>query len=231
MTASDKGTKPQISTKWQLLIGISSAIFVVSALAPFLVRASQNAFSVGSKLIGWNAQGSIEAAPQISITWLQPSSITIVGVIGVTAGVVWGAIMLWQARRASSYRNIRRISRIHLCIAAVVIACTGTTYALMRQHSQAVDVGARNGQAYRLAGDNAAHCARVTLGEHNSSSFSDASCIRAHATPRARFGYGVTPVYVVLESIAYGLPALLTWYRFRLSPSRVGGQKKGELFQ
>ncbi|MGF7229107.1 MAG: hypothetical protein ACQR33_03935 [Candidatus Saccharibacteria bacterium] len=228
---SEPQTSPQVSMKWRLIIGVSSAVFVISALAPFLVRASQNFFSVGSRLLGWGPQGAIQGAPQISIGWIRPPSITIFGACSMVVIVILGGTVLWQARRASSYREIRRVSSIQLCIAVAVIALTCATYTVMRQHSQAVGVGANNGQAYRLGGNNAAHCARVTLGEHDSFSFSDASCIRARTVPQARFGYGSTPVYVVLESIAYGLPALLTWYRFRLSPSRIGGQKKGELFQ
>lgn len=216
---------------WALIIG-NGLIFAGLVLGPFAVRATQTIFSVGSSLVGWGPHGAIEGPPQITIGWLQPAHISALSLGGVIANILMGSFILWYIRRLGGYRHMKQMSVMYLVIAAVTIVVTCSAYAVLRQHSQAVAISARSNQAYVLHDSHARQrCAWITINASQSFNFSDTSCKGATVVAQPRFGFGILPVYLIVQSVVYGLPALLTWYRLRLSPSRVGGQKKDILFQ
>lgn len=214
---------------------ITSAIILPAlALLPFAIRAKSNYFTVGSKLLGWTAQGPIQSPPTVGIGWSQPSSIDIISGIGVLVLVLLAALTIWYAARHSSYRGLKKLSTIHLLIAVAITMTTIVSYTTMRRSSQSNEAPVSSSQVYGLNTQKGVMaCDEIVLPPQSGNGFSEKSvpCTNPNHVPGRIFGYGIAPAYLVLFCTLYLIAPLLNWYRYSLSSRYVGGQKKGTLFQ
>jgi len=224
--------KPKISLAWLAVTGGSALLFAAFALLPFIMRSASNYFSVGSKLLGWSATGPLQSPNSISIGWQQPSAIKATEICSVLATGLLSVFVLWYARRTRSYRHAKYASTLQLIVTVAVIVITAFVYAGIRTHSQASPVTIKSGQVYSVKSDHSPQrCETVILDGQNASYSIDLPCTGAKSVPHSHFGYGIAPVYLVIDSVLYLSAPLLNWYRFGMNPRYIGGQKKGALFQ
>lgn len=241
MTTHKQTTSNRLPASSIVLMIAGAALLGLAVLLPFAIRAHTNEFSVASTpnvnnvtylpaTGGHHVAKILQTGQSASISWQAPASVQIAGSIGIAAmGLVAFAVLL--AARGKGFREIQRLSKVQLILGVLMVATIASAYGIMRTHSQARPAAIQPGVGYALTNrDRSDMCNAIVFTSSDSFTVTPQSCARTAKLSPRRFGYGIAPAYVVLESVLYVAAPLMLWFRYAFSPQHVGGQKKGTLF-
>ncbi len=196
--------KQMMLWKQWVLIFLGVALLAVSVLVSFAVRATHQFFiiSTSAPFANCAAPGDFPH-PNQCMGWETPRAVTALGFVGFFLLLGWTILLVRYMRSLAASGRIEKFATCHLAVAVPAAALIVAVHYSIKLHSQAV-----------ISAANPAPGGGLWEPVH-----------------RQLFGPGLPYAAAVLFAVMYVGSALTMWYIMRLSPSRIRGMKKDQLFQ
>jgi len=198
-------------TSWILLV-ISAAVLPCCLLIPFMDHSSQLRPTFMGPKISCTTSATLVTHNQCA-SWAQPGTLWPIAILLLLFLVLLGLAINFYASTLP-HRSGRRFASYRLCVIIVASIIGFIAYVIMRGYSQNYDSGSYGLAPYAVSGT-----ATLSIeGPYRLVSIT-------------RFGYGLTPLMVLLLIMGFLVPAVIYWHQFIYSRNYIDGQKKQDLFQ
>ncbi len=188
-----------------LFMAAGGLLFLALVLVPFAFRSTHQTFIVASSLNipGCVVNGTFPNVNQC-MDWIAPGILNVIRYAGALALIGYATVgTAMYSKHIVGRQRLYRFAMYQAITAIFATAITATLYVIFRSHSQGVTVAANQHPHVSL-------------------------WVPVH---EQLFGPGLPVAAVVVFAVLYIVGSSMQWYVVRLSPWRIAGFKKDELFQ